>query len=174
MDQIGTDGEGRYSLDAFVHFMKRYQHAQHQHHQTNNSYYDQEPFARPTSPIHRPPSASKHSRQAVYSSASSGHHHTRISRYPMSPTAAATSSVYNDQDTFTPDDPHLIKRRQEMTRTPDVSFYCMLPSGFCYRVFSDEQYCNARIRPVVYVCACAYMYPSFCRMRSTCVPPLMW
>ena len=122
MDQIGTDGEGRYSLDAFVHFMKGYQNSpmQHSHHQSN-TYYDQESFTRPTSPIHRPSSASKVSRQGVYSSASSGHHHTRISsRYPVSPVAAG---VYNDQDnTFTPDAHHLSKRRHEMTRTPDVSF----------------------------------------------------
>ena len=126
MDQIGTDGEGRYSLDAFIHYMKRYQHsqAQHSHHQTN--YYDQESFTRPTSPIHRPSSAGKHTRQAVYSSASSGHHHTRMStRYPMSPVAPATA-VYNDQETFTPEDHHFSKRRQEMTRTPDVSFILKL------------------------------------------------
>ena len=124
MDQIGTDGEGRYSLDAFIHFMKRYQHAQMQHsisHHQSNNYYDQDSFTRPTSPPHRPSSASKVSRQGVYSSASSGHHHTRMSsRYPMSP--VATSGVYNDQDnTFTPDDHHFAKRRQDMTRTPDVS-----------------------------------------------------
>ena len=123
MDYMGGDGKGRFSLDAFIHYMKRCQHsqAQHSHHQTN--YYDQESYTRPTSPIHRPPSASKHTRQNVHSSASSGHHHSRMStRYPVSP----ITGVYND-DTFTPEDPHFSKRRQEMTRTPEVSFV----SYFC-------------------------------------------
>lgn len=126
MDQIGTDGEGRYSLDAFIHYMKRYHHTQQHSHHQSNQYYDQEPFTRPTSPVHRPSSASKISRQAVYSSASSGHHHTRnSSRYPMSPVGG--SGIYNDQDaSFTPDDLHLVKRRQEITRTPDVSRLCCL------------------------------------------------
>ena len=129
MDQIATDGEGRYTLDAFIHYMKRNQHLQmqHSHHQTNSYYNDQESFTRPTSPVHRPSSASKVSRQGVYSSASSGHHHsTRLStRYPMSPVAG--TGIYPDQDaTFTPEDLHLAKRRQEMTRTPDVS--CSFPS----------------------------------------------
>lgn len=119
MDHMGGDGKGRFSLDTFIHYMKRCQHsqAQHSHHQTN--YYDQESYARPTSPIHRPSSAGKHTRQAVHSSASSGYHHSRMStRYPVSPVIG----VYNEQDTFTPDDHHLNKRRQEMARTPDVSF----------------------------------------------------
>lgn len=125
MDHMGGDGKGRFSLDAFIHYMKRCQHSQAQHslHQTN--YYDQESYIRPTSPIHRPSSAGKHTRQGVHSSASSGHHHSRMStRYPVSPVAG----VYNDQETFTPEDHHLSKRRQEMTRTPDVSFV------FCFYI----------------------------------------
>lgn len=124
MDQMGGDGKGRFSLDAFIHFMKRCQHsqAQHSHHQTNN-YYEQESYTRPTSPIHRPSSAGKHARQAVHSSASSGHHHSRMStRYPVSP----VTGVYNEQDTFTPDDHHFSKRRQDMNRTPEVSFVLFL------------------------------------------------
>lgn len=120
MDYMGGDGKGRFSLDAFIHYMKRCQHssqAQHSLHQTN--YYDQESYTRPTSPIHRPSSAGKHTRTAVHSSASSGHHHSRMStRYPVSP----VTGVYNEQETFTPEDHHYNKRRQDMTRTPDVSF----------------------------------------------------
>lgn len=135
MDQIGTDGEGRYSLDAFIHYMKRYQHSHIQHsHLQSNSYYDQEPFTRPTSPVHRPSSASKVSRQGVYSSASSGHHHHTRIRYPMSP--VTSTGVYNDQDnSFTPDEHHLAKRRQDMTRTPDVSCFSRL--GLLTDVFGE-------------------------------------
>lgn len=119
MDEIGTNGEGRYTLDAFIHFMKRPQHHPHYN-------YDSEYTSRPMSPPHRPPSGGKTqhvSRQGVHSLAGSHHHRRHNTRYPMSPTTGPPTGgiPFNDQDNdFTPAELDA-KRRQEM-RTPDVSY----------------------------------------------------
>ena len=105
-----ADREGRVSLENFIRYMKHYQ--QHQH------YYDRGDEYRPSSPHPPPPipprphSGSKLHRQAVYPSHT--YQNRRGVKYPTSPVAG-----HHDQDDYIQEE--LYKRRQELTRTPEVS-----------------------------------------------------
>ncbi len=71
MEYVGTDGEGCFSLDSFIHYLKKCQsHSYTNHVPSGHSSHahDVDSYVRSTSPPpYRPPSASKVGRQSVHS-----------------------------------------------------------------------------------------------------------
>lgn len=124
MEQVSTDGEGRFSLDAFIHYLKR---VQHQYSNYQNHTHEPSSYQRQTSPptSYRPPSASKLARQGiVHQSSNSHHHHSRhipsLSKNSVSPTLREGGLGPYDNERFIDEDTQG-RRRQEVVKTPDVS-----------------------------------------------------
>ncbi len=70
MEYVGTDGEGCFSLDSFIHYLKKSQsHSYSNHVPSGHSSHaqDVDSYVRSTSPPHRPSSVSKVGRQSVHS-----------------------------------------------------------------------------------------------------------